>query len=113
MGPELRTLLEAGTVEGRSDGELLDCFLAADGPAADPAFAALVERHGPMVWCVCRDVLRESNAAAAAFQATFLILARRARAIRKQSSLGPWIYGVALRKWRLSAWHFLSAKSRD
>jgi RNA polymerase sigma factor (sigma-70 family) len=93
----LRTLFEVGTVVGRSDGELLDLFLMAGGPAAELAFEALVEWHGPMVWRVCRDVLRESNDADDAFQATFLILARRARAIRKRSSLGPWLYGVALR----------------
>jgi membrane fusion protein, multidrug efflux system len=93
----LRTLFEVGTVVGRSDGELLDLFLTASGPAAELAFAALVEWHGPMVWRVCRDVLRESNDADDAFQATFLILARRAGAIRKRSSLGPWLYGVALR----------------
>ncbi len=94
---EIRTLFEAGTVVGRSDGELLARFLAADGSARELAFAALVERHGPMVWRVCRDVLRESNEADDAFQATFLILARRAGGIRKRSSLGPWLYGVALR----------------
>ncbi len=94
---ELRTLFEAGTVVGRSDGELLDRFLAAGGAGSELAFAALVERHGPMVWRVCRDVLRESNDADDAFQATFLVLARRAGAIRKRSSLGPWLYGVALR----------------
>ena len=97
MWPELHTLFETGTVVGRSDSELLDRFLAAGGPAAEPAFAALVERHGPMVWRVCRDVLRESNDADDAFQVTFLVLARRAGAIRKRSSLGPWLYGVALR----------------
>ena len=93
----LRTLFEVGTVVGRSDGELLDLFLTTGGPAAELAFAALVEWHGPMVWRVCRDVLRESNDADDAFQATFLILARRAGAIRKRSSLGPWLHGVALR----------------
>ncbi|WP_422931799.1 RNA polymerase sigma factor [Singulisphaera sp. PoT] len=94
---ELRTLFEAGSVAGLSDGELLDRFLAQGDPAAELAFAALVERHGPMVWRVCREVLRESNDADDAFQATFLILVRRARAIRKQASVGPWLYGVALR----------------
>ena len=97
MEAGLRTLFEVGTVVGRSDGELLDLFLTTGGPAAELAFAALVEWHGPMVWRVCRDVLRESNDADDAFQATFLILARRAGAIRKRSSLGPWLYGVALR----------------
>jgi DNA-directed RNA polymerase specialized sigma24 family protein len=75
---ELRTLIAAGTVAGRSDGELLERFLAERDAAADSAFTALVERHGPMVWCVCREVLRESNDADDAFQATFLVLARRA-----------------------------------
>ena len=97
MGAGLRTLFEVGTVVGRSDGELLDLFLTAGGPAAELAFAALVERHGPMVWRVCRDTLRESNDADDAFQATFLVLVRRAGAIRKRSSLGPWLHGVALR----------------
>jgi RNA polymerase sigma factor (sigma-70 family) len=97
VGPELRTLFEAGTVIGRSDGELVDRFLAAGGPAAELAFAALVERHGALVWRVCREVLRESNDAADAFQATFLVLARRAGAIRRRWSLGPWLYGVARR----------------
>ncbi len=97
VGPELQKLFEAGTVVGQSDGELLDRFLAAGGPDAELAFAALVERHGPMVLRICHDVLRESNDADDAFQATFLVLARRAGAIRQRSSLGPWLYGVALR----------------
>jgi RNA polymerase sigma factor (sigma-70 family) len=97
VGAGLRTLFEGGTVVGRSDGELLDLFLTTGGPAAELAFAALVERHGPMVWRVCRDTLRESNDADDAFQATFLVLVRRAGAIRKRSSLGPWLHGVALR----------------
>ena len=97
VGTGLRTLFEVGTVAGRSDGELLEIFLATGGSAADLAFATLVERHGPMVWRVCRDTLRGSNDADDAFQATFLILVRRAGAIRKRSSLGPWLHGVALR----------------
>ena len=113
VGPELQTLFEAGTVVGRSDGELLDRFLAAGGPAAEPAFAALVERHGAMVWRVCRDVLRESNDADDAFQATFLVLARRAGAIRTRSSLGPWLYGVALRVARSARTKGARRRSRE
>ena len=97
VGTGLRTLFEVGTVVGRSDGELLDLFLTTGGPAAELAFAALVERHRSMVWRVCRDTLREPNDADDAFQATFLVLVRRAGAIRKRSSLGPWLHGVALR----------------
>ncbi len=85
----------------------------AGGPAAELAFEALVEWHGPMVWRVCRDVLRESNDADDAFQATFLILARRAREIRKRSSLGPWLYGVALRVARSARSHAARRRNRE
>ncbi len=110
---EIRTLFEAGTVVGRSDGELLDRFLAAGEPTAEPAFAALVERHGPMVWRVCREVLREANDADDAFQATFVVLARRAATIRKHSSLGPWLYGVALRIARCARRRAARRRSRE
>jgi RNA polymerase sigma factor (sigma-70 family) len=113
VGSGLRTLFEAGTIVGRSDVELLDRFLAAGGPAAELAFETLVEWHGPMVWRVCRDVLRESNDADDAFQATFLILARRAGAIRKRSSLGPWLYGVALRVARSARSRAVRRRNRE
>jgi RNA polymerase sigma factor (sigma-70 family) len=113
VGSGLRTLFETGTIVGRSDVELLDRFLAAGGPAAELAFATLVEWHGPMVWRVCRDVLRESNDADDAFQATFLILARRAGAIRKRSSLGPWLYGVALRVARTARRRAIRRRDRE
>ena len=57
----------------------------------------LVERHGPMVWGVCRRLLSDRDTAADAFQATFLVLVRRARAVRVDDSLGPWLYGVSRR----------------
>ena len=109
----LRTLFGVGTVVGLSDSELLDLFLVAGGPAAELAFAALIEWHGPMVWRVCRDVLRESNDADDAFQATFLILARRAGAIRERSSLGPWLHGVALRVARSSRSRAMRRRKRE
>src|SRR5579871_6288456 len=79
---------------GMSDRQLLDYFLA---QRDEPAFAALMRRHGPMVFCVCRRVLRNAHDAEDAFQATFLVLVRKARSIRRPELLGNWLYGVAYR----------------
>ena len=81
-------------MEQGSDAQLLAHFLAEKDQAA---FAALVQRHGPMVLGVCRRRLRNSTDADDAFQATFLVLALKARSIRKQSSLADWLFGVAVR----------------
>ena len=91
----LRTLFERGTTVGLTDGDLLDRFTAKDQPGAELAFRALVERHGPHVLRVCRQILGNSADADDAFQATFLILARKAGSIRQGSSLAAWLHGVA------------------
>src|SRR3954449_1743171 len=92
---DIQTLFGAGAVAGLSDGELLEQFAARRGDAAEAAFAALVRRHGPMVWGVCRRTLDDPHAAADAFQATFLVLVRKAAAVRVGDSLGRWLYGVS------------------
>lgn len=77
-----------------SDGDLLARFaLSGDREA----FAALVGRHGPLVWGICGRMLRRVHDREEAFQATFLVLARRAGAIRQRDSVRSWLYGVAVR----------------
>jgi TIGR03009 family protein len=92
--PVLRYLAHALSPGGLSDAELLERF-ATQGDEC--AFTALVRRHGPAVLGVCLRVLRHRQDAEDAFQAAFLVLARRARAIRKRESLASWLHGVALR----------------
>jgi RNA polymerase sigma factor (sigma-70 family) len=95
VGP-LDTLFRVGVLGGQNDAALLERFLAG-GTAAEAAFEVLVARHGPLVLGACRRFLRDEHEAADAFQATFLVLVRRAGAVRRKDSLGPWLYGVARR----------------
>src|SRR5262245_19960488 len=90
----LRKLADAGTAQDLSDGQLLERFRARREEAA---FALLLQRHGPMVLGLCRRVLRDAHAAEDAFQATFLVLAQKPASIRKEQSVGSWLYGVAYR----------------
>src|SRR4051794_9115677 len=93
----VHTLFNAGAVGGLTDRELLELFKVRRGEAAESAFAAIVERHGPMVHRVCRQVLADPDAAADAFQATFLVLLKKASLLNLTDSLAPWLHGVALR----------------
>src|SRR5262245_25284889 len=80
-----------------TDGQLLERFASFDREPAGQAFSALVERHGAMVMRICRGVLPSPHDTEDAFQATFLVLARRARGLWVRDSLGPWLHQVALR----------------
>jgi len=77
---------------GMTDGQLLDCFI---GRRDQAVLGALVRRHGPMVWGVCRRVLGGHHDAEDAFQATFLVLVRKAASVMPREMVGNWLYGVA------------------
>jgi RNA polymerase sigma factor (sigma-70 family) len=85
------TVLLAESAE-RTDGQLLECFISRREPAA---LEALVRRHAVMVWGVCQRVLRSHHDAEDAFQATFLVLLRKAPSIVPREMVGNWLYGVA------------------
>jgi RNA polymerase sigma factor (sigma-70 family) len=90
----LRDLFGDGTAVGLGDGQLL-AWYAASGDEA--AFEALVARHGPMVLATCRGILRHEPDIEDAFQATFLVLARKAGSVRGGDALGGWLHRVAYR----------------
>jgi RNA polymerase sigma factor (sigma-70 family) len=92
LGTYLRRLACEG--EAANDAELLGRFV---GLRDEAAFTAIVRRHGPMVFGVCRRVLHHTQDAEDAFQATFLVLARKARAVGDRAALANWLYGVAYR----------------
>ena len=93
----LCTLFTLGAAGCLTDGQLLERFATLRGDPAELAFAALVDRHGPMVLRVARSALVDEHSAHDAFQATFLILARKARSLWVRDSLGPWLHAVACR----------------
>jgi RNA polymerase sigma factor (sigma-70 family) len=97
VNDHLQALFGAGTCTGLTDGELVERFLARRDEGDERAFEALVTRHGPMVWRVCGTFLDHPDDVHDAFQAVFLVLARRAVGIRRTESVGSWLYGVTLR----------------
>ncbi len=97
IGRHLHTLWTAGAIGEAEDLALLNRFSAHRDDTAEAAFRILVERHGPMVLRVCRQVLGDGHEAHDAAQAVFLILARKAGSIRNTGSIAPWLQGVASR----------------
>jgi RNA polymerase sigma factor (sigma-70 family) len=91
---QVAVLLSEGVVSALPDDRLLERFATRRDEAA---FEALVERHGPMVLRVCRQLLRDGHYAEDAFQATFLVLARKVGTVRRYASVAPWLYRVACR----------------
>jgi RNA polymerase sigma factor (sigma-70 family) len=94
---QLNTLFHSGVAGPLSDEELLDQFVAGTAESSEAAFSALVDRHGAMVLGVCRRVLGNRHAAEDVFQATFLVLSRKAPEIARREQLASWLYGVARR----------------
>jgi RNA polymerase sigma factor (sigma-70 family) len=88
----LRRATLAGDDGGRTDGQLLERYVRSREEAA---FAALVRRHGPMVWGICRRMLSHVQDAEDAFQATFLVLVRKAASVTPREMVANWLYGVA------------------
>ena len=90
----LRRIAAPNHVSQTPDRVLLERFVRTRD---EEAFAILVKRHAAMVMAVCRRVLNDVHAAEDVFQATFLVLVRKARSITQPDCLGPWLYGVAYR----------------
>jgi RNA polymerase sigma factor (sigma-70 family) len=88
----LRKMVLRADAAGLTDGQLLRELVVQRDPAA---FEVLVGRHGPMVLGVCRRILRDTHDADDAFQATFLVLARKAASVSPPEKVGSWLYGVA------------------
>ncbi|HEX5269874.1 MAG TPA: sigma-70 family RNA polymerase sigma factor, partial [Gemmataceae bacterium] len=90
----LRRLIGSAPAAALADGQLVERFLAHRDEAA---VEALVRRYGPLVLGVCRRVLHDTHAAEDAFQATFLVLVRKAPSLDRGKPLGSWLYTVAYR----------------
>src|SRR5260370_21477082 len=93
----LQALFDGGTCAGLTDGDLVERFQARRDDAGERAFEALVTRYGPMVLRVCRNLLDDPNDGHDAFQAGFLVLARRAGGVPRRESVRGWLHGRAVR----------------
>ena len=107
---QIDRLFGEGTLTGLGDGPLLERYLTRRD---EDAFAALVDLHGPMVLGLCRRMLRDPRDIEDAFQATFLVLVRKAPAIRDRNLLSNWLYGVAFRVARRAWTRTLRRRDRE
>ena len=107
---QIDRLYRDGTLAGLGDGQLLEQYLTHGDEAA---FEALINLHGPMVLGLCRRVLRDPRDIEDAFQATFLILVRKAPTIRDRGLLSNWLYGVAYRVARRVRAQTLRRRNRE
>lgn len=90
----LRWIAQGCEERAQTDGKLLECFICRQD---ESAFEELLRRHGPMVLGVCRRLLSNVHDADDAFQATFMVLVRKARSVVPRELVGHWLYGVACR----------------
>jgi RNA polymerase sigma factor (sigma-70 family) len=107
---QIDRLFREGTLGGLGDGQLLERYLSRRD---EVAFEGLVDRHGPMVLGLCRRMLRDPRDIEDAFQATFLVLVRKAAAIRDRGLLSSWLYGVAYRVARRARTQTLRRRGRE
>ena len=107
---QIDRLFGEGTLTGLGDGQLLERYLTRRD---EDAFEALVDLHGPMVLGLCRRMLRDPRDIEDAFQATFLVLVRKAPAIRDRDLLSSWLYGVAYRVARRARARTLRRRDRE
>ena len=94
---QMRWAWEAGPIRDLNDGQLLDLFNSGRADRRELAFTALVERHGPMVRAVARGIFGSRPDVDDAFQATFLVLTRKAADLTVRDTVGPWMFQVARR----------------
>ncbi len=94
---QIESLFDGGSIAGLSDNQLIERFNSGDDAAREAAFAALVARHAAMVLRVCILIVGDRQHAEDAFQAVFLVLARKAVSIGDPDLLGTWLYGVSIR----------------
>src|SRR5208282_5646922 len=107
---QIDRLYREGTLAGLRDDQLLERYLSRRD---ESAFEALVNLHGPMVLGLCRRILRDPRDIEDAFQATFLVLVRKAPVIRDRGLLSSWLYGVAYRVARRARNQTLRRRGRE